>query len=173
MQPIPLPRLQDSASEPPFGMKTILVPVDFSPTTRAVLIAARKLADVTGDRVVLLHVVQPPIISTDYGLTLDMMQETLVAFRKTGAQQLTHLEQALADQGIEVTSRQVDGYPSAQIIDQAVRLRADYIVMGSHGHTAIYDLVVGSTAQTVIKTAPCPVVIVPPPKKKPKKSAKK
>ncbi len=155
-------------------MKTILVPVDFSPATRAVLSAARKLADVTGDRVVLLHVVEPPVISTDYGLTLDMMHETLVAFRKTGEQQLAHLEQELATHEVEVSSRQVDGYPSAQILDQARRLRADYIVMGSHGHTAIYDLLVGSTAHTVLQNAPCPVLIVPPaPRKKTKKAVAK
>ena len=151
-------------------MKTILVPVDFSPATRAVLSAARKLADVTGDRVVLLHVVVPPVISTDYGLTLDMMHETLVAFRKTGEQQLAHLEQELATHEVEVSSRQVDGYPSAQILDQARRLRADYIVLGSHGHTAIYDLLVGSTTHTVLQNAPCPVLIVPPaPRKKPRR----
>ena len=155
-------------------MKTILVPVDFSPATRAVLSAARKLADVTGDRVVLLHVVEPPVISTDYGLTLDMMHETLVAFRKTGEQQLAHLEQELATHEVEVSSRQVDGYPSAQILDQARRLRADYIVLGSHGHTAIYDLLVGSTAHTVLQNAPCPVLIVPPaPRKKTKKAVAK
>ena len=153
-------------------MKTILVPVDFSPATHAVLNAARKLADVTGDRVVLLHVVEPPVISTDYGLTLDMMQETLVAFRKTGEQQLAHLEKELAAHDVAVSARQVDGHPSAQILDQARRLRADYIVLGSHGHNAIYDLLVGSTAHTVLQNAPCPVVIVPPaPRKKPKKPA--
>jgi nucleotide-binding universal stress UspA family protein len=155
-------------------VKTILVPVDFSPATHAVLNAARKLADVTGDRVVLLHVVEPPVISTDYGLTLDMMQETLVAFRKTGEQQLAHLEKELAAHDVAVSARQVDGHPSAQILDQARRLRADYIVLGSQGHNAIYDLLVGSTAHTVLQNAPCPVVIVPPaPRKKTKKPAAK
>jgi universal stress protein A len=155
-------------------VKTILVPVDFSPATHAVLNAARKLADATGDRVVLLHVVEPPVISTDYGLTLDMMHETLVAFRKTGEQQLAHLEKELAAHDVAVSARQVDGHPSAQILDQARRLRADYIVLGSQGHNAIYDLLVGSTAHTVLQNAPCPVVIVPPaPRKKTKKPAAK
>ena len=44
--------------------------------------------------------------------------------------------------------------------------------MGSHGHTALYDLLAGSTATGVIKRAPCPVVIMPPVKKKKKKSKK-
>jgi nucleotide-binding universal stress UspA family protein len=75
---------------------------------------------------------------------------------------------------VAVSARQVDGHPSAQILDQARRLRADYIVLGSHGHNAIYDLLVGSTAHTVLQKAPCPVVIVPPaPRKKTKKPAAK
>jgi universal stress protein A len=44
-------------------------------------------------------------------------------------------------------------------------------VLGSHGHTAFYDLLVGSTAAGVLKHAPCPVVVVPPPA--PRKARKK
>jgi nucleotide-binding universal stress UspA family protein len=50
------------------------------------------------------------------------------------------------------------------ILDQAARVSADYVVMGSHGHTALYDLLVGSTTHGVLLRAPCPVVITPGPK---------
>ena len=56
---------------------------------------------------------------------------------------------------------QVTGAPIAHIIEQAAKYEADYIVMGSHGHTAIYDLLVGSTTHGVLMRARCPVVIVP------------
>jgi nucleotide-binding universal stress UspA family protein len=54
------------------------------------------------------------------------------------------------------------GAPVARILDQAEQRAADYIVLGSHGHTAVYDLLVGSTAHGVLKKATCPVIIVPP-----------
>ncbi|MFN2624413.1 MAG: universal stress protein [Chthoniobacterales bacterium] len=55
------------------------------------------------------------------------------------------------------------------MVEQAEACGADYIVMGSHGHTALYELLVGSTTHNVLMKASCPVVIVPPEKKKPKK----
>jgi hypothetical protein len=51
--------------------------------------------------------------------------------------------------------------PAQVITDEAERHSADYIVIGSHGHGAFYDLLVGSTTGGVLKRANCPVVIVP------------
>jgi nucleotide-binding universal stress UspA family protein len=56
---------------------------------------------------------------------------------------------------------QVVGSPVQHITSEAERTEADYIVMGSHGHTALYELLVGSTTHGVLKRAHCPVVIVP------------
>ena len=47
------------------------------------------------------------------------------------------------------------------ILKTAEEQRADFIVMGSHGHTAFYDFLVGSTTHGVLKSAPCPVVVLP------------
>jgi len=53
--------------------------------------------------------------------------------------------------------------PSAShlIAEEAARRSADYIIMGSHGHTAFYDLLVGSTTGGVLKGSPCPVIVIP------------
>ncbi|MSU70996.1 MAG: universal stress protein [Opitutus sp.] len=56
---------------------------------------------------------------------------------------------------------QVNGSPVPEIIEQAQQLAADYIVIGSHGHTALHDLLAGGTASGVLKRATCPVVIIP------------
>ena len=45
------------------------------------------------------------------------------------------------------------------------RLEADLIMMGSHGHSAIYRLLVGSVTEGVMRKAPCPIMIVPSPRK--------
>jgi nucleotide-binding universal stress UspA family protein len=62
---------------------------------------------------------------------------------------------------VSVECIQVVGAPVPNILDQAEKYVADYIVMGSHGHTAFYDLLVGSTTHGVLMRAKCPVVIVP------------
>jgi nucleotide-binding universal stress UspA family protein len=58
------------------------------------------------------------------------------------------------------------GEPPACILDYAAELDADMILLGSHGSTAISRLLVGSTAETVLRNAPCPVVVLKIPDKK-------
>ncbi|HEY9249960.1 MAG TPA: universal stress protein [Rariglobus sp.] len=147
-------------------MKTILTPVDFSSATRGVLAAALDLARATGGRVVLLHAVQNPVITTDYGLTAEVLQETIAANEGAARRQIAHLEKLVADKGVPVTTRLAGGFAAGNILDCARKTRASYIVLGSHGHTAFYDLLVGSTTNAVLKRAPCPVVVVPSPRKK-------
>lgn len=143
-------------------MKTILTPVDFSSATRGVIAVALDLARSTDGRVVLLHAVQHPVITTDYGLTAEMLQQTIEANEAAARRQLAHLEKSLADQGVSVSSELASGFAAGNIIEQAEKVDAAYIVLGSHGHTAFYDLLVGSTTHAVLKKAPCPVVVVPP-----------
>ena len=145
-----------------FCMKTILTPVDFSPATRGVLAVALDLARSMGGRVVLLHAVQYPVITTDYGLTAEMLQETVQANETAARRQMAHLEKSLVDQGVPVSSQLASGFAAGNIIDAASKHEAAYIVLGSHGHTAFYDLLVGSTTHAVLKKSPCPVVVVPP-----------
>ncbi len=147
-------------------MKTILTPVDFSSATRGVIAVALDLARSTGGRVVLLHAVQLPVITTDYGVTAELLQQTIEVNETAAHRQIAHLEKSITDQGVAVTSRTVNGFAAGNIIEQATTLHADYIVLGSHGHTAFYDLLVGSTTHAVLRKAPCPVVIVPPERKK-------
>jgi nucleotide-binding universal stress UspA family protein len=143
-------------------MKTILTPVDFSSATRGVLAAAIELARGSGGKVVLLHSVQPPVITTDYGLSVEVMRETLALTETAAKNQLAHLENLVAAKGVAVSARLDRGFAAGSIVEHAKKLRAGYIVLGSHGHTAVYNLLVGSTTNAVLKKAPCPVVVVPP-----------
>lgn len=150
-------------------MKTILTPVDFSSATHGVLAATLDLARSTGARVVLLHAVQPPVITTDYGLTADLLRETLDVTEAAARKQVAHLEKLITKAGVQVSSLIVTGFAAGHILEQAKKLPASYIVLGSHGHTAVYDLLVGSTTHAVLKKAPCPVMVVPPAPRKKKK----
>jgi nucleotide-binding universal stress UspA family protein len=150
-------------------MKTILTPVDFSSATARVVEAALELARAVEGRIVLLHVVQPPIVTSDYGLAMENVQEILAVSEKAAARQLSHLLDSLKAKGVEARVVQINGAAVSGILDSAAKLDADYIVMGSHGHTALYDLIVGSTTHGILKKAACPVLVVPPKKKGSKK----
>lgn len=147
-------------------MKTILVPVDFSPVTRSVVTAAVRLARLVRGNLCLMSVVQPPpIIASEYGVVAEDIGPYLEAAEKGTKQRLTRLQQGLRSPLMSVTTLQMTGVPVACILDAARKKAAEYIVIGSHGHTAFYDLVVGSTARGVLKRAACPVLVVPAPRK--------
>ncbi len=143
-------------------MKTILVAVDSSSVSDAVVAQAQDLAQAGGGRIVLLTVVQPPVITSEYAPMIDNFEAITKAGETAAQKRLLELQSRLQAAGIGAETVQLTGAPVAQILHQAEARAADYIVMGSHGHTAIYDLLVGSTTHGVLLRAKCPVVIVPP-----------
>lgn len=110
---------------------------------------------------VLLNVLQPPVITSEYGPFMENISEIVLVGEKAAARQLAALQEKLAKLGLETETLQFTGAPVPNILKQAEKVGADYIVMGSHGHTAFYDLLVGSTTHGVLLRSPCPVVIVP------------
>jgi nucleotide-binding universal stress UspA family protein len=144
-------------------MKTILAPVDFSPASRRVLVEAVNLAKLLRARLVLLHIVQPPVFVNEYEMMLNEVMRVAAAQEKAAARHLARLEKTLAPRVPAIARACLVGAPSRLIVEHAAKISADYIVLGSHGHTAFYDLLVGSTTAGVLKHAKCPVVVVPPP----------
>ena len=142
-------------------MKTILLAVDFSPATKRVVSEAVKLAQGTKARVVVLNVVQPPIVMSDYAPLLENIVDIISVSEKAAAKRLKKLKSEISLESVTVETRMITGSPLPEIVRAAESLPADYIVMGSHGHTALYDLVAGSTTHGVLKRARCPVLIVP------------
>lgn len=142
-------------------MKTILAPIDFSGATNAVIEEAATLAKAQGGRVVLLTVIQPPVITHEYAALMENLGEITAAAERQASRKLEAAEHGLQLDFIPSESLQLTGSPIPLIVEQARKLGADYIVMGSHGHTALYDLLVGSTTHGVLLRSPCPVVIVP------------
>jgi len=142
-------------------MKTILAPIDFSDASEAVIKEAATFARAFDARVVLLTVVQPPVPITEYAAMIDSAQ-FVAASERHAAEQLEVIERNLRNDFVLVESVRETGSPVPIIVKTAQEWDADYIVMGSHGHTAFYDLIVGSTTHGVLNRAKCPVVIVPP-----------
>lgn len=142
-------------------MKTILAAIDSSSMADLVAAEAATLARAAQGRVVLVSVVQPPVISSEFVPMVENLEEITAAGEKAAADRLGRLQQRLAAEGIQAKSVRMTGGPISHILGVARAEAADYIVMGSHGHTALYDLLVGSTTHGVLLRAPCPVVIVP------------
>lgn len=142
-------------------MKTILTPVDFSKVSTAVVKAAAALAQAVNGRVVLLHIVQPPVITSEYGAIMANIQEIVAISERTSQRELAKLLKRLQAAGVPAATAQATGAPVTGILEQARKTKAAYIVIGSHGRSALYDLFAGSTAAGVIRRAACPVLVVP------------
>ena len=142
-------------------MKTILAAIDFSESAKLVVAKAVTLSRAVGARLVFLHVVQPvPGSASEYGFT-DVAARIAGASVRNAVRRLAHIQRQLSAQGISASAFHVRGVPGSAIVARAQELQASYIVLGSHGHGALYELIVGSTAGRVINEATCPVVVVP------------
>lgn len=142
-------------------MKTLLVSVDFSAATRAVLETAVELAKASNAKVILHHTLMPPIVTTEFGIGAEMVQQTIELSEKSARHQLQHLEDELTARGVATDTVLTNGPAAQRILETASKKKADAIVLGSHGHTALYDLIVGGTTHGVLRKADCPVIVVP------------
>lgn len=142
-------------------MKTVLAAIDFSPVSRRVIAVAIELAQSIRGRVILIHVVQTPSIATDLAPVVGEVFQLTDALERGARRHLKRIEDRLGARGSTVETVCCQGFPVAMILAYARRAKADYVVLGSHGHTAFYDLIAGSTASGVLKRSACPVVVVP------------
>lgn len=153
-------------------MKTFLVPVDFSAVTDHVVDTAVSLARSLDGKVILAHVIQPPLAISEYGLPVEALQpDNIIIIEQTATSCLAELEERVAKEGVSVSTVLLHGAPVATLLEEADKVQADYIVMGSHGHGKFYDLLVGSTASGLLKRAKCALVILPPAAKPAQKPA--
>jgi len=143
-------------------MKTFLVPVDFSAVSEELIDTAVSFARSFSGKVVLLHIIQPPIITSEYALPIEAVQESIDASEKAAAAKLAKYAQLFKTASLAVDTAVRQGPPVYGILAEAEKAKADFIIMGSHGHGKLYDLLVGSTASGVIKEAKCGVIIMPP-----------
>lgn len=142
-------------------MKTILVPIDFSDTTAPVLAQALLLARALGSRLVLLKVAEPEPDFVGFEPGPQTVRVAVAHDFRAEHVRLDELKAEAAATGVATTALHIQGPIVEKILEQAAEHDAGMIVMGSHGHGALYELLVGSITQGVMKGATCPVVVVP------------
>jgi nucleotide-binding universal stress UspA family protein len=142
-------------------LNNILAAIDFSDVTLKVVDKAAKIAGCCGGKLWLIHVAAPDPDFVGYGTgpqhERDWRAKTLREEHRYIQDTALQLEQS----GINVTPLLVQGATVETILDQAHKLNADMIVIGSHGHSAWYKNLVGSVSEAIIRQAWCPVLIVP------------
>lgn len=138
--------------------RNLLVPIDFSEQSENAATAACALAAKTGSTVHLLHAYVIPVASV--GLALTVSQQYVEQFVKDSRIQLQELAARLCPNAVMGPFLVESGDPREVITDEAKKLHAELIVMGTHGRRGITRALIGSVAESVVRTAPCSVLIV-------------
>ncbi len=139
----------------------ILVATDFSNAALTAAVYAKMLVEKAGVDATLLHVMQPPpvvlpTIASTFGSPIVPAPAGLVErIEALGKETLDGLAKTYSIH----RSEQVEGDPAAVIVERAKALDVEMIVMGSRGRTGLSRLVLGSTAERVIRHAPCSVLV--------------
>jgi len=144
------------------AMKTILVPVDFSPISECTIDVASMLARATNSSIAFIHVIPESLFFDGMGMPVPATSGDTDSMVFEARRALNRYVSAAVSSGLSASAHVTRGHPAEHILQKAIELKSDLIVMGAHAHGSIYHLLAGSTAEGVIKHASCPVVLVPP-----------
>jgi universal stress protein A len=137
----------------------LLVPVDFSETSRLAIDYALEVCAKFSARLTLLHVQKPPIVpGTELGFNY---AEYLEHLSHTAAERLKELAASLPA-SCSARTQVLEGIPWDLIVQYAADHKVDLIVMPTHGRSGLKHLLLGSTAERVVRHAHCPVLVVRP-----------
>jgi nucleotide-binding universal stress UspA family protein len=137
----------------------ILATTDFSKDSLVGVRKALALADKINAAVTLLHVIEPP--SRLAGLESLLLARDEAGVMAQARSKLTALAESERKGRVTVSSSVRTGKPFHRISTAAAELEADMIVVATHGHTGARRVLLGSTAERVVRHAPCPVLTIP------------
>lgn len=138
----------------------ILVPTDFSATADAALDYAFVLAERFGATLHLLHVLDDPFVMDGMAAEAYVTEAPVLrtAMLHDAQERLAH--RAARNDGTHIDTEVLFGHGARTIAQYAAERNMDLIVMGTHGRTGVAHLLIGSVAERLVSTAPCPVLTV-------------
>ena len=143
-------------------IKRILLPTDFSNRSATATKYACELATKFDAELHLLHTLESHLVSTpDFGMGLDL-PKYIIESRKAAEKSLTSVLDTQWSAGRKVVHAVIEGSPKAEIIRYAREHDIDLIVLATHGRSGLAHVIIGSVAESVVRTAPCPVLTVRP-----------
>jgi len=140
-------------------IKKILVPIDFSVNSKSALKIATQFGSFFSAELVLIHVIEPMFYPPDFSLgqiTLPSMDTKEIEER--AKEELTKLSQTEIQTRLRSKVIIKNGKPFHEIIETAKEEDVDLIIISSHGHSGVEQIIFGSTSEKVVRKSPCPVL---------------
>ncbi len=142
-------------------MKQIIAAIDFSEVSDAVVKHAASMAKAYSASLVLLHVAAPNPDFVGLEAGPQFIRDGRADELRTEHNKLQQKAQDLRDQGINTKASLIQGPTTDTILERVEHLDADLLILGSHGHGAVYRALMGSVSEGVLHRATIPVFIVP------------
>ena len=139
----------------------LLVAMDLSDVTQPIMDAVIRVANANQAKAWLLHVAEPEPDFMGYDAGPEVVRDQVAREFRDEHRQIQRLAEELRQVGVDSKALLFQGSIVETILKQVERLEADLVVIGSHGHGAVFDLLVGSVCNGVLKQARVPVLVVP------------
>jgi len=140
------------------AIQRLLVPHDFSETAEHAMGYAIELAQRFGGSITVVHAYDTP--SYGYPDAFVATPEVAQQIERIAIEGLAQVAKRAREKGVQVETVLWRGAPWVEIAALADQIRADLVVMGTHGRRGVAQALLGSVAEKVVRTAPCPVLTV-------------
>ena len=139
-------------------IKKVLVPIDFSDYSKSSLRYAVNFAKQFNAEIYLIYVIEPVIYPPDFSMGQIAIPSVNAEWGERAKEELENLAKTEIPEGVNVKTILKNGKPFMEIIDAASEEDVDLIIIATHGHTGVEHILFGSTAEKVVRKAPCPVL---------------
>lgn len=139
-------------------IQKVLVPIDFSDYSIQALRYAVDLVKIFGAKMVLTYVIEPFVYAADFTMAQAAIPDIESDTKEHALTELNKLIDNEIGNDIETEVAIRTGKPFMEINDLASEEDIDLIIIATHGHTGVEHLLFGSTAEKVVRKAPCPVL---------------
>ncbi|HZW39895.1 MAG TPA: universal stress protein [Ignavibacteriaceae bacterium] len=142
------------------NIKKVLVPIDFSDYSRSALKYTVNFIEFFKAEVILVYVIEPVLYPPDFSMGQVAFPTVDMEMDKRANEELEKLARNELPEDVNYKLVVKTGKPFIEIIDLAEEENVDLIIISTHGHSGMQHILFGSTADKVVRKAPCPVLTI-------------
>lgn len=139
-------------------IKKVLVPIDFSDYSKSALKYAVNFCKKFDAEIILIYVIEPVIYPPDFSMGQIAIPSVNAEWDERAKQELEKLAKSDITKDARIKTIIKTGKPFIEVIETAGELDVDLIIIATHGHSGVEHILFGSTAEKVVRKAPCPVL---------------
>lgn len=147
------------------NIKKVLVPIDFSDYSKSSLRYAANFAKHFNASIVIIYVIEPIVYPPDFSMGQIAIPAPGLEMDKRAHEELNKLSEKEIPPDVSIKKIIKTGKPFVEIIETAAEEDVDLIIISTHGHSGVEHILFGSTAEKVVRKAPCPVLTLREPAK--------